>query len=231
MLRTVVGGRILVVDDDDALVDLVQMAFADAGFEVDVARDGRAGLEAHARTNPDLVLLDVMMPEVDGFEVCRRLRATSRTPVVMLTSRDDEVDKIVGLEIGADDYVTKPFSVRELVARVRAVLRRVHEAPASSEVAEAGVVRVDRSTRHAHAGGQVLSLTATEFELLFALVAAPGRAFSRDDLIDAVYGVDIVVAHRTIDTFVKRLRKKIRDAADGADPIETVRSVGYRFRP
>ncbi|MEQ8278217.1 MAG: response regulator transcription factor [Deltaproteobacteria bacterium] len=225
------GGRILVVDDDDALVDLVQMAFTDAGFEVEVARDGRAGLEAHARGAPDIVVLDVMMPHVDGFEVCRRLRATSRTPVVMLTSRDDEVDKIVGLEIGADDYVTKPFSVRELIARVRAVLRRVREAGPSTESVEAGVVRVDRATHLAHAGGEVLALTATEFEVLYTMVASPGRAFSRDQLIDAVYGEDIVVAHRTIDTFVKRLRKKIRDAADGADPIETVRSIGYRFRP
>lgn len=221
----------MLVDDDEALVDLVQMAFTDAGFEVEVARDGRAGLDAHARTNPDLVVLDVMMPHVDGFEVCRRLRATSRTPIVMLTSRDDEIDKIVGLEIGADDYVTKPFSVRELVARIRALLRRAYDAPVSNDSAEAGVVRVDRSTHHAYAAGQVLAVTATEFELLYTLVATPGRAFTRDELIDAVYGVDIVVAHRTIDTFVKRLRKKIREAANGADPIETVRSVGYRFRP
>lgn len=223
--------RILVVDDDDALLDMVEMAFTDAGFDVDLARDGRRGLEIALGRTVDLVLLDVVMPEMDGLEVCRRLRAERKTPVVMLTSRDDEVDKIVGLEMGADDYVTKPFSVRELIARVKAVLRRTQAfAEPVDGVATAGVVRVDRRARIATAADETLSLTATEFDLLFTLVGAPGRAFTRDELIDAVYGPNIVVAHRTIDTFVKRIRKKIRDAAPAEDPLETVRGVGYRFR-
>jgi two-component system response regulator ChvI len=177
-------------------------------------------------------VLDLMMPEMDGLEVCRRIRAAGRTPIVMLTSKDDEIDKILGLEMGADDYVTKPFSTRELVARIRAVMRRALPIePVQEEVVEIRGLSVSRVRREVMIQGAPVELTATEFELLCTLARAPGRVHSRDQLIDAVYGEDIVVSHRTIDTFVKRLRKKIRSIDPSFDEIETIRSIGYRYRP
>lgn len=207
------------------------MALSDAGFRVLAARDGEAGWKSFRTHQPALCILDVNLPELDGFELCRRIRAHSEVPIVMLTSRDDELDKVVGLEIGADDYVSKPFSTRELVARLRAQLRRRHASKPDTGCCEVRGLRVDRVRHEITLHGQSLEVTATEFDLLFALASAPGVVLDRDRIVDAVYGEGVVVAPRTIDTFVKRLRRKLRDVQPDFDDIETVRSVGYRYRP
>lgn len=234
MLGRVQGARMLVVDDDPQLLDVLEMALGDAGFVVETAADGAAGWAAFCAAPPDLVVLDVNMPEIDGFELCRRIRAHGPIPVVMLTSRDDELDRVVGLEIGADDYVSKPFSTRELVARLRALLRRARAfgaAPGSDrEVVEVGPLRVDRGRHTITWGGAPVEVTATEFTLLFALAARPGQVLDRDVITAEVYGEGVVVSPRTIDTFVKRLRRKLREVAPEFDEIETVRAVGYRYR-
>jgi two-component system, OmpR family, response regulator len=222
--------KVLLVDDDRGLVDMLSMSLEDAGFLVDRAHDGEAGWARFRAAAPDLVVLDLLMPELDGLELCRRIRGVSRAPIVMLTSRDQEMDKVLGLEIGADDYMTKPFSTRELIARIRAALRR-SEVP---EQAEGGVstvrdLHLDRGRRTATAGGVPLALTVTEFDLLWVLTSRPGQVFARDSLRRTLYG-DIVVSERTLDTFVKRLRAKLRDARGGSDEIETVRGIGYRYR-
>ncbi len=222
---------ILLVDDDSGLVDILSMALQDAGFEVRSEPDGKRGWEAFQQDQPDLVVLDLLMPELDGLELCKLIRERWTTPVVMLTSRDHEMDKVLGLEMGADDYVTKPFSTRELIARIRATLRRVRmERPSCEEVRQHGPLRMDRSCREVRLHGAPITLTATEFDLLWTLISTPGRVFDRPALIDSVYGEDIVVADRTIDTFVKRLRHKLAQIDAGYQPIETIRSVGYRFQ-
>jgi DNA-binding response OmpR family regulator len=225
--------EILLVDDDAGLVDVLSMALGDAGFDVRTAPDGLKGWAAFQAREPDLVVLDLLMPELDGLELCRRIRARpSATPVVMLTSRDQEMDKVLGLELGADDYVTKPFSTRELVARIRAALRRVRLDRPGDEadaVLERGPLRLDRSRREVFVRDARVALTATEFELLWALASRPGHVFDRQALIDRVYGGDVVVSDRTVDTFVKRLRRKLAEPDPAFQPIETVRAVGYRF--
>lgn len=221
--------QILLVDDDRSLVDVLSMALQDTGFDVRVAHDGKRGWDAFCQSEPDLVVLDLLMPELDGLELCKLIRAEHRTPIMMLTSRDHEMDKVLGLELGADDYVTKPFSTRELIARIRATLRRVQmERPVSSAQAD-GPLRMDRSSRDVRVLETAILLTATEFELLWALMSRPGHVFDRATLIDIVYGEGIVVADRTIDTFIKRIRRKLADVEPSYRPIETIRSVGYRF--
>lgn len=222
---------ILLVDDDRSLVDVLSMSLQDAGFSVRAAPDGKAGWQAFCDQEPDLVVLDLLMPELDGVQVCKLIRQAHTTPIVMLTSRGEEMDKVLGLEIGADDYVTKPFSTRELVARIRAALRRVDmQGPAAPGQRDRtlGPLRLDRDTREVTLQGAILALTATEFELLWTLIERPGAVCSRRHLIDRVYGEDVVVADRTIDTFVKRLRQKMSAVDPDFTPIETVRSVGYR---
>jgi DNA-binding response OmpR family regulator len=221
--------KILLVDDDRGLVDMLSMALEDAGFRVAVAHDGKQGWQRFCDSLPDLVVLDLLMPELDGLGLCQRIREAHTTPIVMLTSRDEEMDKVVGLEMGADDYVTKPFSTRELVARIRAALRRAAPTTKGHERLVAGDVCLDRARRSVTMQGVPLALTATEFELLWALVAEPGRVLGRDTLMALVYG-DLVVSERTLDTFIKRIRRKLREAVPSCDPIETVRSVGYRYR-
>jgi DNA-binding response OmpR family regulator len=224
---------ILIVDDDASLVEVLQMALEDAGFRVRVAHDGLAGWSAFQQTEPHLVLLDLLMPELDGMELCKRIRGRSAVPIVMLTSRDHEMDKVLGLEGGADDYVSKPFSTRELIARIRAALRRVSldrgEGP-HEEVRSHTRVWMDRGRREFRLDGQAIDLTATEFEVLWTFMGKPDRVLSRNELVDSVYGADIVVTDRTIDTYIKRIRMKIHQLDAQFDPIETVRAVGYRFR-
>ena len=225
--------EILLIDDDRSLVDVLSMSLQDAGFEVRTALDGKAGWEAFCAKVPDLVVLDLLMPELDGIQVCKRIRKAHTTPVVMLTSRDEEMDKVLGLEMGADDYVTKPFSTRELVARIRAALRRTTmQQPLEPEqaVRQCGPLRLDRDRHLVRLHDSTLALTATEFDLLWTLVDRPGHVCSRRQLMDRVYGDDLVVADRTIDTFVKRLRKKLAEVDPEFAPIETIRSVGYRFQ-
>lgn len=224
--------RLLLIDDEANLRHTLSYALRQEGYEVLTAQDGEEGLEIFRTSAPDLVILDVMMPKQDGFEVCRRLRKASDVPIVMLTARDTELDKIVGLEIGADDYLAKPFSVRELIARVRAMLRRSGR---RSEAAAGGVVELDglvvdpgrhRVTRES---GEV-ALKPKEFELLVFLMTRPGQVFSREQILAAVWGYDYAGDSRTVDTHVKTLRERLGDDASRPRWIETIRGVGYRFK-
>ena len=225
-------GPILIVDDDPNLREVVRVALELQHFDVVEAHDGRAGVEAFEKHHPVAIVLDLMMPELDGFEVCRRIRATSRVPIVFLSSRDDELDRVLGLELGGDDYVTKPFSPRELVARVKAVLRRAEPAPAP--VAQAakersltrGPLSLDLEAWRAFWNGAEVTLTVMEFQLLASLLRAPTKAFTRDELIDRAYD-GVVVSDRTVDSHIRRVRQKF--AAVGGTVVETVHGVGYRL--
>jgi DNA-binding response OmpR family regulator len=227
-----VAKRILVVDDEANLRHTLGYALRQEGYEVAVAEDGEAGLAAFRRSPADLVVLDVMLPRMDGYEVCRRLRRESDVPVIMLTARDSELDKIVGLEIGADDYLAKPFSMRELIARVRALLRRARPAPEPARgaaLALAGLV-VDVARHRVTRDGEEVQLKPREFDLLAFLMGDPGRVFGRDEILVGVWGNDYGGEVRTVDTHVKTLRERLGDRADRPRWIETVRGVGYRFR-
>ena len=242
------GRKILVVDDEPVLVETIAYNLEQAGYQVTTAADGSSALEAAHRETPDLIILDIMLPEMDGLEVCRQLRResnTTTTPIMMLTAKGDEIDKVVGLEVGADDYVTKPFGRRELLARVRALLRRSEYTPASEErsasasVAEvprqtrelvAGPIRIDLAGRRVHCRGQELELQPKQFELLTYLVRNRGTVLTRDQLLHNVWGYDYVGDTRTVDVHVRWLREKLEE--DPANPrlIQTVRGVGYVFR-
>jgi len=222
-------GPILVVEDEHNIASLVKLYLENEGFSVAWVADGAKALDEADRLHPALVLLDVMLPGLDGLEICRRLRARGRTPVIMLTARDSEVDRIVGLEIGADDYLTKPFSPRELVARVKAVLRRTQEVPAAGTegagILTLGPVVLDPARREARAGGRQVELTAKEFDLLEFLVRNHGIVFSRDRLLERVWGYERPVDTRTVDSHVRSLRAKLGDAAG---IVQTLRGVGYK---
>ena len=220
------AGTIVVVEDDPNIADLVDLYLRRDGFRVIQATSGEAGLAAVDREQPRLVLLDIGLPgEMDGFEVCRRLQSKSRVPVLMLTARDSEMDRVVGLELGADDYVTKPFSPRELVARVRAILRRAEGALPAKDVAQIGGVDVDRPRREARVDGSVVQLTAKEFDLLSYLADSVGLVLTRRQLLDGVWGPGWYGDERTVDVHVRQLRKKLGDAL----PLTTVWGVGYRM--
>ena len=229
------GERVLVVDDDPHIRQVVGFALRKAGFEVVEAEDGARALVEFRRVGPDLIVLDITMPEMDGTDVCRTLRKESLVPIVFLSSRDEEIDRIVGLEIGGDDYVTKPFSPRELVARIRAVLRRsalAREPAASGEraserVLEHGRLKIDLDRFEATWAGSALVLTVTEFGIVRTLLGYPGKVFTRDELMDGAYGYDNVVTDRTIDSHVRRVRRKFAEV--GGEPIETVHGVGYKL--
>jgi DNA-binding response OmpR family regulator len=220
---------IVLVEDDASIADLVTMYLEQAGFRVHRAATGEAGLDAVRARAPRLVVLDVGLPgQIDGLEVCRRLRATTRVPVVMLTARDAEIDRVLGLELGADDYVTKPFSPRELVARVKAVLRRTdgeRTGAATPEVVRVGGVEVDFGRREARVDGQPVPLTTREFALLQFLAENRGLALSRRQLLDGGWGVDWYGDERTVDVHVRQLRRKLGEAL----PLATVRGLGYRL--
>jgi two-component system, OmpR family, response regulator ChvI len=223
--------RLLVVDDDEALVSVLVDALEEDGFHVTKAHDGKAGLAAFRAGTFDLVLLDVMMPELDGLSLCRKLRETSDVPVIFLTSRADDVDRITGLELGADDFVGKPFNTRELIARMRAVLRRTTRAEKqSAPTVSTGPLRIDEGKFLVTWRGKPVTLTSTEFKVLLALAKKPGFVLSRDQLIDAARGADVVITERTIDTFIKRIRQKCSTVDEDFDAIETVIGVGYRFK-
>ena len=225
--------RILLADDDRALAALVSTALRDEGFEVEHVTTGLQAMQSFERAPPDVVILDVLMPEMDGLEVCRKLRKRSRVPIVLLTSRGEEVDRVSGLEMGADDYVTKPFSLRELCARIRALERRASAPPADAageEVLAAGELTLDLGRFEVRWKGAQAALTRSELQVLAALVRRRGRVLSREQLLDLARGDDAVVTDRTVDTFIKRIRKKLRDAEPSFDEIETVIGVGYRYR-
>jgi two-component system, OmpR family, response regulator len=222
-----VAHSILVVDDDPHIRDVVRFAFEKTGMQISTAQDGKEALRQFDRNVHELVVLDIGMPEMDGLEVCRQIRKTSDTPILFLSARDEEIDRILGLEIGGDDYVTKPFSPRELVARVNAILRRARNAPAPKAMSQ-GALAVDPDARTAVFQGTPVSLTALEFDILRTLLARPGFVFTRELILEAAYAGNIHVADRTIDSHVRNIRAKM--AVVGCEQvIETVHGVGFRL--
>jgi len=221
--------QVLVVDDDPGIVKVVRAYLEQAGFEVSVAYDGKKAMQIARNERPDLVILDLMLPEMDGWDVCRALRKESDVPIIMLTARVEESDKLIGLELGADDYVTKPFSPRELVARVRSVLRRVGGMPSRPERFSRGEITIDLSRHSVQVRGEAIDLTPTEFDLLATLMEDPGRAFTRSQLLQSVQGYAYEGYERTIDVHIKNLRHKME--ADPRNPqyVKTVYGVGYKF--
>lgn len=223
--------KILAVDDEDSIRELLELQLKRNGYETLTAADGQAAMEQAAQA--DLVLLDVMLPGIDGFEVCRRLKAdpsTQAIPIIMLTAKAEEIDKVLGLELGADDYMVKPFSVRELLARIKAVLRRSQVSqPAAEQQLTIGPLVMDFSSYTARIGTERLMLTPKEYELLKLLVTNPGRAFMRDELLERVWGYEYYGDTRTVDVHIRHLRAKLAAVPELAEAIETVRGVGYRF--
>ncbi len=219
--------RILLVDDELSIIDFVSYNLQKLGHSVEVARDGSEALSTLQSTNPDLLILDIMLPGMDGYEVLKRVREKRDLPVLMLSSLDTTTDIVLGLELGADDYMTKPFSVRELQARVKALLRRLDPAPRGRRFTHGALV-LDVNARSCLWGGNELDLTQKEFDLLYDLMLNRGLALTRAKILDAVWGYDSAGGDRTVDTHVKTLRAKLREAGAG-DPIETLRGVGYRF--
>ncbi|HKV46419.1 MAG TPA: response regulator transcription factor [bacterium] len=226
------GGRILIVDDEPHIVELVRYNLAHEGFEVSVAYDGHEALQKAKAETPDLVILDLMLPYVDGLEVCRHIRRESSVPILMLTAKDGEQERVVGLELGADDYVTKPFSPRELVARVRAILRRTArevERPGSTPLSIGGLA-LDPTTHEVRLRERVVDLTTKEFDLLQLLMGHPNRVFTRDFLLEHIWGYDYFGSTRTVDMHISRLREKIEDDPNTPTYITTVRGVGYKLK-
>lgn len=221
------AGTVLVVDDEKNIVQLARLYLNKEGFRVEAAYDGAQALEKAKTLRPDLIILDIMMPEMDGLSVCRELRKTSNVPIIILTARGDDVDRIVGLELGADDYVTKPFNPRELVARVKAVLRRASHEPASQPVLEADGLRLDTASREVTVEGQAVALRAKEFDLLTAFLRHPGIVLDRERLLQLVWGTDYYGDTRTIDVHVAWLREKLAGAK--RVKIQTVWGVGYKL--
>ena len=228
-LMVMAGENILVVEDEEDVLELVRYNLARNGYKVDTAMSGEEALDKAARTLPDLIVLDLMLPAVDGLEVCRIVKNDARTqhiPVIMLTARGEEADIVAGLEIGADDYITKPFSPRVLIARVRAVLRRP-PAKTATDVLTAGILEIDPGRHRVVVQGRRVELSSTEFKLLHFLASRPGWVFTRYQIVDAIHGADYPVTDRSIDVQVVGLRKKL---ASAGNYIETVRGVGYRFK-
>lgn len=221
--------RILVVDDEQAIVDFLTYNLSRAGHQPAVARDGETALRLAAAEQPDLIILDLMLPGMDGLEVCRTLRRTTEVPIIMLTARDEEIDRVVGLEVGADDYVVKPFSVRELMARIKTVLRRAQPRGQTGTFVRAGDLTLDLDRRLAAWQGSLFELTASQFDLLHVLAARPGRVFSREELLNQVWGYDFYGDTRTVDSAIKRLRGRLREIAPDAEVILTVRDLGYKL--
>jgi two-component system alkaline phosphatase synthesis response regulator PhoP len=229
-VKFMASSKILLVDDEPKVCDLIRAYLEKDGYEVIIAADGVEAIEQVQRHKPDLILLDLNLPELDGLEVCRTVRKQSNVPIIMVTARDDEVDKIVGLKIGADDYITKPFSPRELVARVSAVLRRYRDGLKQDEQIVAGQVRLNSVEYEATYFGEPLNLTAAEFKLLSVLAGNPGRVFTRLQLMDSAFGESYEGYGRTIDAHIKNIRQKmLRLAPKSSSPLMTVRGVGYKL--
>ena len=224
--------RILVVDDEQAVLDLLVYNLSKARYKVLTAENGRQALDLARQAEPDLILLDLMLPEVVGLDVCRELRQTSKVPIIMITARGEEVDRVVGLELGADDYICKPFSVRELLARVKAVLRRTQPAAAgtSTVLTGPGGLRLDVERRDVAVGNISIDLTRLEFDLLHMLLLNTGRVLTRERLLEQVWGYDYAGDTRAVDSAVKRLRARLRSVDPQADAIEAVRGLGYKFK-
>jgi two-component system response regulator CpxR len=221
--------RVLIVDDDTELLDLLRDYLAEEGFEVAAATDGESGARAALETTPDLVVLDVMLPRLNGFDALRRIREGSSVPVIMLTARGQEVDRIVGLELGADDYLPKPFNPRELVARIRAVLRRGRQSPGGAAALSVGDLRLESGARRVQRSGETVEVTGTEYSLLEALVRDAGKVVRRDVLYREVLGRRPVPYDRSLDVHVSNLRRKLGPLPDGGERIKSVRGVGYQY--
>lgn len=222
--------RILIADDDAQIRDVLRIALGQAGFDVQEVADGRACLTVCAKDMPDLVVLDIGMPEMDGLEVCRQLRRDSTVPILFLTAQGDEIDRVVGLELGADDYVPKPFSPREVVARIRAILKRGQINDAPSTAMKRGVLMIDPDQHKCTVNAEAVTLTAREMELIATLMKRPEHVMPRPQLVDTVYGTNIHVSDRTMDSHLRNLRAKLAEAGC-ADAIETVHGVGVRMGP
>lgn len=225
--------KILVVEDEASFRDALSFMLRKEGYEVEIAEDGVAAVAAFDRLSPDLILLDLMLPGMSGTEVCRQIRQRSNLPIIMVTAKDTEIDTVVGLELGADDYVTKPFSARELVARIRAVLRRGAEdqEDLSAAIVESGPVRIDVDRHVVSINGSETSLPLKEFDLLELLIRNPGRVMTRGQLIDRVWGADYVGDTKTLDVHIKRLRSKIEPDPGQPTLLLTVRGLGYKYDP
>jgi DNA-binding response OmpR family regulator len=226
------AGKILIVEDDSKIVRTLLLYLEGAGFSVTAVYSGEAALPAFRRERPDLVILDLNLPEIDGLEICRQLRQDSSVPIIMLTARVDEADRVIGLELGADDYILKPFSPREVVARCRAILRRTTGDLTIQETIGCGEISLNIDTHQAIAGGNKLTLTHSEFEILTALMRRPGKVFSREQLLEETQGLVYEGYERSIDQHIKNLRKKLRQAlVEDLEVIETISGAGYRLIP
>ncbi len=224
--------RVLIIEDDRDIVELVRYNLANEGFQVSAAADGSAGLAAVKKSPPDVLLLDLMLPKLSGLEICKEIRrdaALNRLPILMLTARGDEADRVVGLEMGADDYVTKPFSPRELVARVKALLRRAEPPEEAARPIAAGRLEIDPSAYRVSRAGKPVTLSTLEFRLLYYLASRPNRVFTRDQLLDAVWGTERFVTPRSVDVYIRRLREKIEADPENPAHLKTVRGAGYLF--
>jgi len=221
--------RILIVEDEASLAEPLEYLLVREGYETETAEDGSAALAAFDRETPDLVLLDLMLPGISGIDVCRELRGRSQVPIIMLTAKDSEIDIVVGLELGADDYVTKPYSSRELLARIKAVLRRRVEPEEDPSVLEAGPVKMDVDRHAVTVAGREVAMPLKEFELLELLMRNAGRVLTRGQLIDRVWGADYFGDTKTLDVHIKRIRSKIEDSPSEPRLLVTVRGLGYRF--
>jgi len=226
------GKKILLIEDDRDIVELVRYNLEKEGYQVSASGDGATGLAQLRKSPPDLLLLDLMLPKLSGLEICKEIRrdtALNRLPIVMLTARGEEADRVVGLELGADDYVTKPFSPRELAARVKALLRRVEPAGATEKLIEVGPLRIDPASYRVTRAGKPVPLSTLEFRLLYYLASRPNKVFSRDQLLDAVWGTERFVTPRSVDVYVRRLREKIEADSQNPTYVKTVRGAGYMF--
>lgn len=226
--------KVLIIEDEKAISDIIKFNLKKEGFEVDAAYDGQEGLDRALNTQPDLILLDVMLPSMDGFQVCKRVREGSTVPIIMLTAKEEEVDKVLGLELGADDYITKPFGMRELIARIKANLRRTELATGAandpSNIQDFGSLEIDMNRYEVRKNKQVLELTLREFELLKYLAERENKVFSREQLLEEVWGYEYYGDIRTVDVTVRRLREKLEDDSSSPKYIMTKRGIGYYFR-
>ncbi|MGI6727121.1 MAG: winged helix-turn-helix domain-containing protein [Anaerovoracaceae bacterium] len=226
--------KILIIEDEKSIADIIKFNLVKEGFEIVTAYDGKKGLQKALSIKPDLILLDIMLPELDGFQVCKKVRETSTVPILILTAKEEEVDKVLGLELGADDYITKPFSMRELVARIKANIRRTdqmasfQDAPAN--VREFGNLEIDMNRYEVRKNGEALDLTLREFELLKYLAEQENKVFSREQLLEEVWGYEYYGDIRTVDVTVRRLREKLEDESSEPKYIMTKRGIGYYFR-
>jgi two-component system phosphate regulon response regulator OmpR len=221
------AARLLLIDDDARLAEMLDAYLRPRGYRVDICGDGETGLRTQARADYDAVILDVMLPGIDGLEVCRRLRARSQVPILMLTARGDDMDRIVGLELGADDYLPKPFNPRELLARLTAILRRARPVPGPSQVLRVGPLAIDRAAREVRVRGQRKELTGRQFDLLLLLAERAGRVQTREQILDALKGEEWDAVDRSIDVHISRLRQLIEDDAKHPRLVQTVRGTGY----